>query len=317
MDAVVLGRVAIDLYANEVGVKLKDVRTFTRFLGGSPANTAVGLARLGAQVGFIGRVGRDPFGEFLREFMAAEGIDVSGLRADAAHPTALAFAEMHPPDHFPLLMYRRPSADTQITLDDIEAGQVTAAGLLIVSGTNLAESPSREATLHALSLRAAGGRRNVFDVDFRPAAWADSRWAALYARTAVSRSDVVLANEQELELLTGERDPDRAAARLLEWGPGIVAAKQGARGVLVQSLEEGRFEIPAIPVQVVNTLGAGDGFAAGFCYGLLREWPLPEAAWLGAAVGAIVASRHSCSEAMPTLEEAQRLLSQARGGDPG
>lgn len=128
---------------------------------------------------------------------------------------------------------------------------------------------------------------------------------------------MVLANEQEWELLTGERDADRAVARLLEWGPDIVVAKQGAGGVLVQSLEAGRFEIPAIPVQVVNTLGAGDGFAAGFCYGLLREWPLPEAAWLGAAVGAIVVSRHSCSEAMPTLEEARRLLSQARWGEAG
>src|SRR3972149_11513007 len=123
MDAIVLGRAAIDLYASEIGVELKDVRTFTRFLGGSPANIAVGLARLGAQVAFIGRVGRDPFGEFLREFMAAEGIDVSGLRVDATHPTTLAFAEMHPPDHFPLLMYRRPSADTQITLDDIAPEQ--------------------------------------------------------------------------------------------------------------------------------------------------------------------------------------------------
>lgn len=317
MDAVVLGRVAVDLYANEVGVGLKDVRTFTRFLGGSPANTAVGLARLGARVAFIGRVGRDPFGEFLREFMAAEGIDVGGLRTDTAYPTSLAFAEMHPPDRFTLLMYRRPSADTQLSLEDVDGEHVTTAGLLIAAGTNLAESPSREATLHALSVRAARHLRNVFDVDFRPAAWGDHRTAALYARLAVSHADVVLANEQELELLTGDRDAGRAASRLLEWGPDIVVAKLGAQGVLVRSLEAGAFEIPSVPVQVVNTLGAGDGFAAGFCYGLLREWPLTEAAWLGVTVGAIVASRHSCSEAMPTLGEAQSLLRETRGDKSG
>lgn len=317
MDAVVIGRAAIDLYANEVGVPLQDVRTFTRYLGGSPANIAVGLARLGARVAFIGRVGRDPFGEFLRGFLTAEGIDVSGLRTDPTHPTALAFAEMHPPDRFPLLMYRRPSADAQVTLDDLAPDEIAAAGLLIASGTNLSESPSREATLHALSLRAARGRRNVFDVDFRPAAWSDPRAAALYARMALSHTDVVLANEEELEVLTGEREADRAMARLLQWGPDIVVAKRGSRGVLVQTLDSDRFEIPAIPVAVVNTLGAGDGFAAGLCYGLLQEWPLPEAAWLGAAVGAIVVTRHSCSEAMPTLEEARRLLRTVRGIDGG
>ncbi len=308
MDAIVLGRVAIDLYANESGVTLKDVRTFTRFLGGSPANIAVGLARLGARVAFIGRVGRDPFGEFLREFMAAEGIDVSALRVDASYPTALAFAEMHPPDHFPLLMYRRPSADAQVSMDDIDAEWVGSSGLLIAAGTNLAESPSREATLHALSLRAAQGRRNVFDVDFRPAAWASLKGAALYARIAVSLSDVVLANEQELSLLTDDSDPLRSTARLLEWGPRVVVAKRGARGVLVRSREAGVFDVPALPVPVVNTLGAGDGFAAGFCYGVLNDWPLPEAARLGVTVGAIVSSRFSCSEAMPTLDEAQRFL---------
>jgi 5-dehydro-2-deoxygluconokinase len=317
MDAIVIGRATVDLYANEVGVTLKDVRTFTKFLGGSSANTAVGLARLGASVAFVGRVGRDPFGAFVREFMRAEGIDVSAVRVDPSYPTALAFAEMHPPDHFPLLMYRRPSADTQIAMDDIDAEAIASGELLIASGTNLAESPSREATLHALALRAAQGRRNVFDVDFRPAAWTDPRWATIYARAAAACSDVVLANEQEMEVLTGEQDTDRAATRVLEWGPDIVVAKQGARGVLVHSREAGRFQIAAIPVQVVNTLGAGDGFAAGFCYGLLRAWPLPEAAWLGVAVGAIVASRHSCSEAMPTLEEAQRLLRTIRGPGVG
>lgn len=314
MDAVVLGRVAVDLYANEAGALLKDVRTFTRFLGGSPANIAVGLASLGARVAFVGRVGADPFGAFLREFMAAEGIDVSGLRDDPSHPTALAFAEMHPPDHFPLLMYRRPSADAQVRLDDIDTEQMGSAGLLITAGTNLAESPSREATLHALSLRAARGRRNVFDVDFRPAAWADQRCEALYARVAVSLSDIVLANEEELSLLTGDGGAERSTARLLEWGPDVVVAKRGARGVLVRSGSAGAFEVPAIPVRVVNTLGAGDGFAAGFCYGVLNDWPLPETAWLGVAMGAIVSSHFSCSEAMPTLEEARRLLEQARGG---
>lgn len=291
LEAVVLGRVGADLYPNELETRLAEVRTFTRFVGGFAGNVATGLARLGVRVAIISRVGREGHGEFVRSWLAAQGVDVRFLVADPEWPTPLTFCEVWPPDHFPLTFYRRPTApDWQLTPADFNTDAVAAAPLLYATGTALAQSPSRETTLEAM--RAHRGT-TIFDLDWRPMLWDEPRDYPALARDAVAVADIVIGNEDEVEAAGVQ--------------PATLVLKRGERGARVFQSGEPT-EVPPHPVEVVNGLGAGDAFAAAVGHGLLRGLTLVEAVRRGVVAGAIVASRLACSEAMPYLEELERVL---------
>jgi 5-dehydro-2-deoxygluconokinase len=288
IEAAVIGRVGIDLYPNELETPLAEVRTYTRFVGGFAGNVATGLARLGVRTAIVSRVGAEGHGDYVRAWLAGEGIDVRFLATDPYWQTPPTFCEVWPPDSFPLTFYRRPSApDWQLSPKDFDAEEIAAAPLLYATGTGLAQSPSRETTLDAL--RAHRGT-TVFDLDWRPTLWDDPPEYPALAAEAAAAADIVIGNEEEV-----------AAASLPEPPPRLVL-KRGGRGVTV--IEHGaETDIPVHPVEVVNGLGAGDAFAAALGQGLLRGLDLVEAARRGSVAGAIVASRLACSEAMPTLEE--------------
>jgi 5-dehydro-2-deoxygluconokinase len=292
IEAVVIGRVGIDLYPNQLRTPLREVRTYTRFVGGFAGNVATGLARLGVAVAIGSRVGDDPHGEFVREWLAHEGVDVRFLRSDPYWFTPPTFCEVWPPDRFPIVFYRRPTApDWQLALDDLDLDDMAGVPLLYATGTGLAQSPSRETTLAAL---AAHRRTTIFDLDWRPVLWEDpEEYPALVAQ-AVASSDIVIGNEEEV------------AAAQLDEVPRLVL-KRGERGATVYENGEAT-EVPGRLVEVVNGLGAGDAFAAALGYGLLRGLPLVEAARLGNVAGAIVASQLACSEAMPRLEQLEEAL---------
>ncbi|WP_029422817.1 5-dehydro-2-deoxygluconokinase [Alicyclobacillus macrosporangiidus] len=306
-----LGRLIVDLYANQIGVPLSQVSSFNKYLGGSAANTAVGLARLGASVGLISRVGPDEFGKFLRDRLQQEGVDTGMLATDPVYPTGLAFAALFPPNDSQVLFYRKPCADANLSLVDIDFERLREARMLVVACTALAVSPGREAALAALEANRNSGGVNVLDLDWRPMFWASPEEAHLYYRTAMRLADVVLANEPELEFAGGSSDPDEAAQSILKLGVREVVAKRGGAGVRYYG-PEGFFQVPAVRVEVMNTLGAGDGFGAAYTYGLLEGWPVERRLQFAAAAGAIVVSRHSCSEAMPTRAEVESLLAAQR-----
>lgn len=312
-DVLTLGRVLVDLYANELHTPLKDVTSFNKYLGGSAGNTAVGLARLGARAGLISRVGKDDFGAFLLEQLEREGVDRAMVRVDPRRRTALAFAAIFPPGDSHVLFYRKPCADVQLDLADLDRDRIAEARLLVVAATALAEPPARDAALAALQMHRSAGGINVIDVDWRPTLWEDHAAARLYYRVALREADIVLANETELEFAGGSADPETAASAILALGPRQVVAKRGEAGVWLFG-EGGPLHVPPFRVEVVNTLGAGDAFGAGFCLGLLRGWPMVRCLTYGAATGAIVVSRHSCSAAMPTREEVDRLIAEAGRG---
>jgi 5-dehydro-2-deoxygluconokinase len=292
-EAVVIGRVGVDLYPNELETPLRAVRTFTRFVGGFAGNVATGLARLGVRAAIVSRVGDEGHGEFVRDWLDREGVDTRFLAVDPEWPTPPTFCEVWPPDRFPLTFYRKPTApDWQLAPGDFDADEVASAPLLYATGTGLAQSPSRETTLAALVEHRG---RTVFDLDWRPMLWADEAEFPALAARACAAADLVLGNEEEVE------------AAALSKPPRALVLKRGERGATV--CEGGRkTDVPGYPVEVVNGLGAGDAFAAALGHGLLRGLPLVEAVRRGTVAGALVAAELGCSSAMPTLRDLEGAL---------
>ena len=292
IGAVVMGRVGVDLYPNELETPLAEVRTFTRYVGGFAGNVATGLARLGVTTAIVSRVGADGHGDFVRAWLAGEGVDVRFLATDPYWLTPPTFCEVWPPDRFPLTFYRRPTApDWQLTPEDFDAEEVAGARLLYATGTGLAQSPSRETTLAAL--RSHRGT-TIFDLDWRPTLWDDPDEYPALAAEAVAAADLVIGNEEEVEASQVTDVP-------------TLVLKRGERGATVFEAGE-EIDVPGFPVEVVNGLGAGDAFAAALGHGLLHGLPLPEAVRRGTVAGALVASQLACSEAMPRLVEIEAAL---------
>jgi 5-dehydro-2-deoxygluconokinase len=291
IEAAVLGRVGVDLYPNELETPLSEVRTFTKYVGGFAGNVATGLARLGVRVAIVSRVGADGHGDFVRSWLAGEGVDVRFLATDPYWLTPPTFCEVWPPDRFPITFYRRPTApDWQLAPEDFDAEEVAGAPLLYATGTGLAQSPSRETTLEAL--RAHRGT-TIFDLDWRPALWDDPDAYPPLAARAAAAADIVIGNEEEV----GAAGVD---------APTLVL-KRGERGATVYEGGE-ETDVPGFPVEVVNGLGAGDAFAAALGQSLLRGSSLAEAVRRGTVAGALVAAQLACSEAMPRLEELEGAL---------
>jgi 5-dehydro-2-deoxygluconokinase len=291
-EAVVMGRVGVDLYPNELETPLRAVRTFTRYVGGFAGNVATGLARLGVGTAIVSRVGDEGHGEFVRDFLDGERVDTRFLAVDPYWLTPPTFCEVWPPDRFPLTFYRRPTApDWQLSLDDFDVTEVSEAAVLYATGTGLAQSPSRETTLQAL--RAHRGT-TIFDLDWRPSLWEDPGEYPALAAAALAAADLAVGNEEEV-----------AAAGADGFRPLVL--KRGERGASVVE-EHGETHVPGHPVEVVNGLGAGDAFAAALGHALLRGLPLVEGVRRGTVAGALVAAQLACSEAMPTLTELEAAL---------
>lgn len=302
MDVWVLGRIGYDLYALEHDVPLPEAKTFSRHLGGSSANIAVGLARLGIKVGIISAVGDDLMADYLLDFLKSENVDTRFVRRVAGYGTSLCLTEISKAHGFRQVFYRHKPADSQVSFGDEEAAAIRGARMFITNGTSLQEGPSRDATMRALAAAADAGMQTVLDVDYRASSWNSPEEAGRAARRVLDNVRVVIANETEMDLLIGAGTTRERALSLLKEGPEIVVCKLGDRGVEAHMKEKAEF-CPPQPVEVVSTIGAGDGFASGFIYGVLTGRSLRDALELGNADAAIVVSRVSCSDAMPFLHE--------------
>jgi 5-dehydro-2-deoxygluconokinase len=312
-DLITMGRIGVDLYPLRTGVPLAEVDTFGKFLGGSSSNVAVAAARLGRRTATVTRTGADPFGEYLHRQLREFGVDDRWVTPVPGLPTPVTFCEVFPPDDFPLYFYRRPKApDLEIHTAELDLDAIRASRVFWMTGTGLSVEPSRSATLAALAHRAKAGI-TVFDLDWRPMLWGDAAWedpeqARPHYAEALRHATVAVGNVDEVEIATGEREPAAAARALLAAGVRLAVVKQGPKGVLAMS-EDGEYaEVPPLPVDVLNGLGAGDAFGGALCHGLLAGWELEQVMRYANAAGAIVASRLECSSAMPTPEEVEAAL---------
>ncbi|MFC8429443.1 5-dehydro-2-deoxygluconokinase [Streptomyces sp. NPDC057253] len=316
-DVLTIGRVGVDVYPLQTGVALAEVTSFGKYLGGSPTNVAVAAARYGRSAAVITKTGRDPFGAFVRTALEGYGVDSRYVGTSDIAPTPVTFCEIFPPDDFPLYFYRLPKApDLDIRPDELDLDAVRDAAIFWFTGTGLSEEPSRSATLAALAHRAKSGP-TVFDLDWRPMFWsgtADPSAARACYAEALRHATVAVGNLDECEIATGEREPYAAAKALLAAGVELAVVKQGPKGVLAMDRDGSTAEIPPVPVDVVNGLGAGDAFGGALCHGLLSGWDTHRTVAFANAAGAIVASRLSCSDAMPRQAEVDAKLREAAAG---
>jgi len=305
-DVITMGRCGVDFYPTTHG-SLVDVKHFDKFLGGSPANVAVAASRLGRTSALISRTGPDPFGAYVHAALRDFGVDDRYVSDVQGFQTPVTFCETFPPDHFPIYFYRRPKApDLEIFADELDLEAIAAARLFWATVSGLSVEPSRSATMAALRVR---GRHHptVLDLDYRPVFWSSLEEARSCVRDAVSHASIAVGNLDEVEVCVDTREPDLAADRLLELGCTLAVVKMGPEGVLAKTRDERVLASP-VEVEVVNGLGAGDAFGGALCHGVLNDWPLRTAVDVANAAGAIVASRLSCSEAMPTMKEIEDLL---------
>ncbi len=319
-EVLTMGRVGVDLYPLQVGVSLRQVSTFGKYLGGSPTNVAVAASRLGRRSAVITRTGADPFGRFVHDALREYGVDDRYVTAVPGLPTPVTFCEIRPPEDFPLFFYRWPKApDLEILPTELDLAAVTGAALLWTTVTGLSDEPSRGAHLTALKARGRAPH-TVLDLDYRPMFWSDPRTARRHVREALEHVTVAVGNLDEAEVATGLRDPEAAGRALLDAGVALAIIKRGSAGVLGMTAGE-TAEVPPVDVEVVNGLGAGDAFGGALCHALLAGWPLERTLRFANAAGAIVAGRLACAPAMPTLAEIETVVTRgsARGlpPDPG
>ncbi|MHA7306022.1 5-dehydro-2-deoxygluconokinase [Arthrobacter sp. TMN-49] len=313
-ELLTIGRISVDIYPNDIGVDLEDVTSFGKYLGGSPSNVAVAAARHGRRAAIITRTGDDPFGNYLHRELRKFNVDDSFVTAVKEWPTPVTFCAIKPPDDFPLYFYRFPTApDLQIKATELDLAAIKDATIFWSTVTGLCQEPSREAhvTAHESRPRAElkAGQHTILDLDYRPMFWASEDEARAQIAKILPHVTVAIGNDKECAVAVGEGTPDEQADRLLEAGVEIAVVKLGPDGVMAKSRTERVVSAP-VPVETVNGLGAGDSFGGAFCHGLLSGWPLSQVLDFANAAGAIVASRLSCADAMPTPQEVTSLLAE-------
>jgi len=307
-----MGRIGVDVYPLQVGVSLREVETFGKYLGGSATNVAVAAARHGRRSAVITRTGEDPFGQYLHDALRRFGVDDRWVSAVPGLPTPVTFCEIFPPDHFPIWFYRWPKApDLEIRAEELDLDAIRAARIFWVTVTGLCAEPSRGATLAALHARGKSGL-TVLDLDYRPIFWPSREEARRWVRQALGHVNVAVGNLDECDTAVGLREPKAAADALRDHGVEVVVVKQGPEGVLAADGHT-EVQVPPLPVEVVNGIGAGDAFGGALCHGLLAGWELERVMRFANAAGAIVASRLACADAMPDSAEVEALLREAGG----
>lgn len=308
-DVVAIGRLGVDLYPLQTGVDLEDVESFGKFLGGTAGNVAVAAALHDRRVALVSHTGDDAFGRYLIRELERLGVDPRYVTPVADLPTPITFCEIHPPDDFPITFYRYPKApDMQVRADELDLQAIRDAEILWITVSGLSEEPSRAA--HHAAVRAKEGSGTiVLDLDYRADFWDGEDEARARIGEVLPSVDVVVGNQTECRVAVGESEPEAAAEALMSLGPRMAVVKRGPDGVYARHGEETVAE-PAIEVDIMNGLGAGDAFGGALCHGLLSAWDLQQIIRFANVAGAIVASRLECSTAMPTTQEVEAAMGE-------
>jgi 5-dehydro-2-deoxygluconokinase len=320
-----LGRINLDLYAEQEGALLEDVFTFRKYVGGSAGNICIGTARLGLRSAMVARVGDEQMGTFIRSEVAAAGADVAHLAADPERLTGIVTVSVRASEGFPRIFFYENTADLATDESDIDPDYIASAGALLITGTFLSRDNLEAATRKAVEAAKAAGRKVVLDVDYRPVLWGEAEHAAggemfiasgsvtTKLQSILGSCDLIVGTEEEIHIAGGSTDTAEAVRSIRSLSDATIVLKVGALGCLMfdgpipDDLNDG-IHGPGVPVEVFNTVGAGDAFMSGFLRGWLTGEPLEECARLANACGALVVSRHGCSPAIPSWEELQYFL---------
>lgn len=319
LDIVFLGRIALDFnpaYSDEVqeGFKpLKDVHFFEMFIGGSPANIAVGVTHHGMKAGFFAKVADDQFGDYALEYFEKLGIDTSRIsRCQHGEKMGLTFTEMLSPSESHILMYRNNAADLQLGVDDIDDGYIGKAKAILISGTALSASPSREAALKAVCLAKRMGTKVIFDIDYRPYNWESDDAVSIYYSAVAKEADIIMGSREEFDLterLIAPGMDDRQSAEY--WharGASILVIKHGMQGSTAYVSDGESFSIKPFPVEARKGFGGGDGYGSGFLYGLFQGWDIARCLEFGSAEASMMVRSNNCSDSLPTASEVKGFI---------
>lgn len=327
LDLICMGRIAVDLYGQQIGSRLEDMGSFAKYLGGSSGNVAYGTARQGLKSSMLARVGDEHMGRFLREELNTVGCDTSHLITDKDHLTGLVILGIKDEDTFPLIFYRDNCADMAITRGDFSEEYIASARCLAITGTHLSHPKTRDAVLTALEYARRNGVKTAIDIDYRPVLWGltsigdgetrfiESEQVTEQLQEVLGLFDLIVGTEEEFHIAGGSTDTVTALRKVREMTGAELVCKRGPLGCSVftdtipDTLDEG-ITVEGVRVDVLNVLGAGDAFMSGLLRGYLNGEGWEKACTYANACGALVVSRHGCAPAMPTKIELDNYLNR-------
>lgn len=323
LDLILLGRVAIDFnpaYNDQVKEEfkpLKQVHMFEKYVGGSPANIAVGVTHHGMKAGFIGKVSDDQFGDFVTEYFQEKGIDTSHItRCINGEKLGLTFTEMLSPKDSAILMYRNCVADLKLHVDDIDEAYIKQAKAILISGTALAESPSREAALKAVMLAKRNDTKVIFDIDYREYNWKNEDEIAIYYSMVAKEATIIMGSREEFDfterLIKPGMADEESAAFWMSYCAKIVVIKHGMKGSTAYTCDGQSFRIKPFPVEARKGFGGGDGYGSGFLYGLYQGWEIIDCLEFGSAEASMMVRSNNCSDSLPDTEAVHAFIKQEK-----
>lgn len=312
-DLILVGRVAVDFNPVDYYCPLNESTTFKRYLGGSPANIAVGLARLGKKCGFFARVSDDQFGTFVTDFFDKEGIDTSRIvRCKDGSKIGLTFTEIKSETESSIVMYRNEAADLKLECEDIDEEYIKEGAAVLISGVALAESPSREASLKAVQLAKKNNIPVIFVLDYRAYNWKNKDEIAVYYSIVANEADMIIGSREEYDLaesLLGLDGTDvTSAAYWQSKGAKIVIVTHGKQGSTAYTNDGQSFSIKPFPVKLLKSFGGGDGYTSAFLYSLFEGKEIIDCLEFGSASAAMLVASHACSQDMPTVKQVEEFI---------
>ncbi|MCX6028496.1 MAG: PfkB family carbohydrate kinase [Chloroflexi bacterium] len=320
MDLVTLGELILDMFPAELGRRHAEVSAFRPVPGGAPANVAVAAARLGAAAAFIGKVGEDPFGHFMADVLAREGVETRGMRFDPDARTTMNLMAQPDANSYDCLFYRNPGADTRLRPDELDVALLAETRAFHFGSLSLTDEPARSATAEAVKIARSAGALISYDVNYRPTLWKSPGEARDQALALIPSADLVKVNEAELALLAGEGELATASTALLALGPSLCVVTLGLAGSYFR-IAAGGGHIPGFAVKTVDATGCGDAFIAGLLWQLAPnsggkgDWrgrltleQLRPALRYANAVGALTATKQGVIPSLPTAAEVEAFL---------
>jgi len=330
-DLLTIGRSSIDLYSADTGSPFEEITAFSAFVGGCPLNIATGAGRLGLRTALLTATGNDQVGNFLRHFLKKEQVDMQWSPVIEGTRSSAVILGIEPPDRFPLVYYRDNCADINLTPDHLDAVTFEQIRAVAFSGTAFSKDPSRTTMFYALEKAREHGLITLLDIDFRADQWFDPRAFGITLRAAVGKFNIVVGTEEEImaTYLTDKKqleikhqqisapeirgNIESSIQKILSSGVETLVVKRGKDGASIFQPGKDEVKVPGFPVEVLNVLGAGDAFCAGFSYGLLQGWDLYKSVRMGNACGAIIVTRAGCANFMPDFQEVTDFI-DSKGG---